>query len=311
MHRFAVPDLGIRGHDPAILAERLEYLRRRRYGLMSLPDLLTHLDEGIPLEGNAVVFTVDDGYADFAAVGAPVFAAYDCPVTVFLVTDFVSGRLWNWFDRIEWAFDNTERREIAMDVLGEKVSMRWTSSSARDSAREEFVERLKRVEDAVKEGLVGNLEELLDVTIPERAPEKYLAMNWDQVRTCARQGVTFGPHTVSHPILTRVDASRADYEISESWRRVAEATDAAVPVFCYPNGTPLDFSSREKASVARAGMTAAVSTIDGSLESFSSGIASADRFAIPRFAYSELKERFVQIASGLEERKTRMRRRLA
>jgi hypothetical protein len=56
-------------------------------------------------------------------------------------------------------------------------------------------------------------------------------------------------------------------------------------------------------------MTAALSTMSGSLESSAGGIFSADRYAIPRFAYSENKHAFVQIASGLEERKTQIRRR--
>ncbi len=311
MHRFAVPDLAVNGHDPAVLSRHLEYLRRRRYRLMSLRDLLHHLDQRIPLAENALIFTVDDGYADFAAVGAPVFAAYDCPVTVFLVTDFVSGRLWNWFDRIEWAFVHTGSREMTLEISGERISLRWTNAADRVRAADEFVERIKGVKDVLKEELIGRLEEILDVSIPDLPPDEYRAMSWDQVRTCARRGVTFGPHTVTHPILSQVDGSRSDYEISESWRAVQGATDAAIPVFCYPNGTLSDFSSREEASVARAGMAAAVSTIEASLESSGSGIVAPDRFALPRFPYPEGKQRFVQMASGLEAGKARIRRRLA
>lgn len=310
MHRFAVPDLAVNGHDPAALSRHLEYLRRRRYRLMSLRDLLHDLDEGVPLAENALVFTVDDGYADFAAVGAPVFAAYDCPVTVFLVTDFVSGRMWNWFDRVEWAFVHSDKREMTLEISGARIHLRWTSVADRIRVADEFVERLKKVKDVVKEELIRRLEKILDVKIPELPPEEYKAMSWDQVRTCANRGVTFGPHTVSHPILSQVDASRSDYEISESWRAVAAATDAAIPVFCYPNGTLSDFSSREKASVAAAGMVAALSTIEASLESSTSGIDAADRFALPRFPYPERKQSFVQMASGLEAGKARIRRRL-
>ena len=310
MHRFAVPDLAVNGHDPAMLSEQLEYLRRRRYRLMSLKELMDHLDEGIPLSENALVFTVDDGYADFATVGAPVFAAYDCPVTVFLVTDFVSGRLWNWFDHVEWAFVHSALSELAFDMPGGAIRLRWFNDADRVRAGEEFVERLKGVPDGVKDELIRDLARLLEVKIPVVPPEEYAAMTWDQVRACARSGVTFGPHTVSHPILSKVEEGRSDYEIAESWRAVAHETDAAVPVFCYPNGTLLDFSSREKASVSRAGMTAALSTIEGSLESSASGVAAPDRFALPRFPYSERKQRFVQIVSGLEATKARMRSRL-
>ena len=310
MHRFAVPDLFVAGHDPSILAERLEYLRRHRYCLMDLRELLKHVDEGIPLKKNAVVFTVDDGYADFVEVGAPVFAAYDCPVTVFLVTDFVSGTLWNWFDRVEWAFGNSKRGGIDIEINGKSLMFRWTDEAQRARACLMVIEALKRIPDREKEDSIVLLSRLLEVAIPESAPEKYRAMSWQQVRACGTKGVTFGPHTLSHPILTQVDPVRADREISASWRAVSASTDAAVPVFCYPNGTALDFSPRDKESVARAGMTAALSTMDGSLESTATGLEVDDRYSIPRFAYSEERSALVQIASGLEQRKTRIRRRL-
>ncbi len=306
LHRFTVPDLGVRGHDPALLAKHLEYLRHRRYRLMSVMELLNQVDEGIPLKENTLVFTVDDGYADFATVGAPVFEAYDCPVTVFLITDFVSGRLWNWFDRVPWAFDHSKHSGIAVEILGEKVCLRWNSPAESARASDEIVERLKGVPDAMKEELIREVGKALEVEIPDAVPEKYRAMNWDQVRACAHRGATFGPHTVSHPILSQVDGRRAEREILESWRAVAAATDAAIPVFCYPNG---NLSTREKDIVSGSGMTAALSTIDGCLESSRSGMAIQDRFALPRFGYSEEKSRFVQIASGLEAMRARLRRR--
>jgi peptidoglycan/xylan/chitin deacetylase (PgdA/CDA1 family) len=304
-----VPDLQIGGHDPALLANNLEYLRRRRYSLMSAMELIRHLDEGIPLRENALVFTIDDGYADFAAAGAPVFAAYDCPVTVFLVTDFVSGRLWNWFDRLTWAFRNSARRDVKLDFGGESVHWRWTNPAEAERAADQLAQRLKKVADVLKEQLIDRVAGALEVDIPDRPTEQYRAMNWDEVRACGRQGVTFGPHTVSHPILSQIDATRSDREISESWRAVAAATDAAVPIFCYPNGTSADFSSREKASIARSGMIAAFSTMKGFLESSASGIAPTDRFAMPRIAYAEQKLTFVQIASGIEALKVRMTKR--
>src|SRR2546423_14449289 len=94
LHRFAMPDLGVEGHDPRALQSYLEYLRARRYAIVDLLDLLNRVEKGIPLERNTIVFTVDDGYADFAEVAAPVFAKYDCPVTVFLVSGFVAERSW-------------------------------------------------------------------------------------------------------------------------------------------------------------------------------------------------------------------------
>ena len=306
LHRFAVPALGVRGHDPAVLAKHLEYLRHRRYRLMSLMELLNQLDERMPIKENSLVFTVDDGYADFATVAAPVFVAYDCPVTVFLITDFTSGKFWNWFDRVPWVIDHTDRDRLTLEISGVRVILKWRNAVERTAAGEAILERLKRVPDEEKEKLIGLLAESLEVALPLALPERDRAMTWEQVRSCARHGVTFGPHTVTHPILSQVDDRRSEHEIAGSWRKVAAETDAAVPVFCYPNGTPADFSSREKEIVARAGMRAAVSTVEASIQSDRSRHGLPDRFAIPRFAYPETKSSFVQIASGLEALRGRL-----
>lgn len=299
LHRFAVPDLGVSGHDPAILARRLEYLRRHRYRLLSATEVLLLLRERKPLDGRAVFFTVDDGYADFAEVAAPVFAAYDCPVTVFLITDFVGGRLWNWFDKVEWAFRETPRTTVNIEFGGPTASLSWSGAAGRLAASEIVVERLKRVSDAEKEDFIERLQQQLDVAYSGDVPERDRAMTWDDVRACASKGVSFGPHTVRHPVLSRVDDERSKREISMSWNTVKTETSAAVPIFCYPNGTPLDFSRREERFVAAAGMTAALSTVEAPLLSRPSGIDVRDPFAIPRFNYPEKRANFIEIVSGL------------
>ena len=89
---------------------------------MSLSDLVEHVEQNKRLEQHAVVFTVDDGYADFADIASPVFAAYDCPVTVFLITDFVSGRLWNWWDKVDWVFRESKRDALNFEIAGENLA---------------------------------------------------------------------------------------------------------------------------------------------------------------------------------------------
>jgi peptidoglycan/xylan/chitin deacetylase (PgdA/CDA1 family) len=254
---------------------------------------------------------VDDGYADFGAVASPIFAAYDCPVTVFLVTDFVAGRIWNWYDRVEWCFEESPCTAVQLDLSDARFTARWATEGARLAASSDLVERLKHFPDGVKEERIQALAQALDVAIPAQVPIRYRAMSWEDVRACGKRGATFGPHTLTHPILSRVDDARAATEISESWKAVSDATESAVPVFCYPNGTAEDFSTRDQDLVAQAGMRAAVSAIAGSIASTRSGVTRVNPFSLPRYPYSENRHRFVQIASGVEQLKTRIRRGLA
>src|SRR4051812_41525240 len=82
LHRFAVPDLGLPGHDPEALRRNLAYLRKARYNLISLEEMFRRLHLGEPVK-RAVAFTIDDGYFDHAEIAAPIFAEFDCPVTFF------------------------------------------------------------------------------------------------------------------------------------------------------------------------------------------------------------------------------------
>src|SRR5687767_8210706 len=64
LHRFADGALKNGGHSPEALRANLAFLRRHRFHLASLTQLLGERgDDALP-SGPTVVFTVDDGYAD-------------------------------------------------------------------------------------------------------------------------------------------------------------------------------------------------------------------------------------------------------
>src|SRR3989449_3386253 len=70
LHRFGDPDLGVVGHAPAALRDHLASLRRHRYRLLSLTDVIRELEEGGG-GAPAVAFTVDDGYGGVAPPPPP------------------------------------------------------------------------------------------------------------------------------------------------------------------------------------------------------------------------------------------------
>ena len=109
LHRFADPEMGTPGHDANGLRDNLEFLRANNFTLLRVDELVGRIDRGESIT-RCVAFTVDDGYFDFGTVGAPVFARYDCPVTVFLATGFIDGALWYWWDKIEFLLMNTSRQ---------------------------------------------------------------------------------------------------------------------------------------------------------------------------------------------------------
>jgi peptidoglycan/xylan/chitin deacetylase (PgdA/CDA1 family) len=300
LHRFAESSAGLARHEPAHLRATLSYLRRRRFSVLPLTTLLERLAAGAPVR-KALAFTVDDGYEDFHSQAAPVFAEFDCPVTVFLTTGFLDGQLWLWWDRVEYAFNRTTRRSVALDWGGRVRTFGWDGAEGAEACRLEIDEFLKSMRYGERLAAIDKLAEQLGVPLPASPPPEYAPMSWDAVRADARRGVTFGPHSVTHPILARVDAQRSGWEIEQSWNRVRAETDACVPVFCYPNGDPGSFGEREIATVRQLGLRAALTTIEGyaTAQLFRRERPNA-RYAIPRFSYPETAPHFIQVVSGIE-----------
>ena len=58
----------------------------------------------------------------------------------------------------------------------------------------------------------------------------------------SREGVEFGAHTKTHPILSCIQPEEQREEIEGSKRRLEEELGRSVVHFCYPNGRRSDFN---------------------------------------------------------------------
>lgn len=301
LHRFADPRLGVVGHDPVALRDHLAYLRRHRYRLLSLTDVLRLLEDGNDGDtAPAVVFTVDDGYADFARVAAPIFAEFECPVTLFVTTGFLDGQLWLWWDRVTYLFHHTQRCSLLLGLGSEERPYRWATSAERDVARHDVLGRLEWVDAPEREAAIADLSRQLDVELSASPPPAFAPMTWEDVRRTATLGATYGPHTVTHRILSLASDEAARWEIEESDRRLRQETDARVPVFCYPNGETHAFGRRDVEAVQRAGLSAALTTVQDYAASLGGRAGEAmDRFALPRFPYPDDRPHLVHTVAGL------------
>lgn len=307
LHRFADTELGVDGTTSADLRANLAFLRRHRFRLASFTDVLDD-DRDIAdphrMASPPVIFTVDDGYADFARVAAPLFAEFDCPVTVFLTTGPVDYQSWFWWDRVEHALMLTQSHSVELELDGKKLTHEWTDAARQRAVCDDIIERLKRVRNEEKEVALKVLAERLDVDMPSKPPARYAAMTWSDVRRCGALGVTFGPHTVTHPMLPQVGDEESEFEVLESWRRLRAECDATIPVFSYPNGA---YTTREVRILSRTNLTAAVTTKQRYAAPHWLDLRKESRFDVPRFNYSGDRKEFISIVTGLDRLKTALR----
>lgn len=299
LHRFTDSRARLGFHDVHELRETLELLRRRRFNILSVTDLVRSFEAGGPPKGHTVVFTVDDGYADFAALGAKVFADYDCPVTVFVASGFIDGEYWFWWDRVEFLFRETRRTTVEVRLGGASPTYVLRTPAQRALATQDLVQRLKLVHESEKEALLAALPAQSEVELPRTAPGEYAPMTWDDIRACRTRGASFGPHTVHHPILSQVSDDQVVTEVVGSRDRLIDELGQAGPVFCFPNGDGSSFGARESRVLAENGFQAALSALPDYVP-----LAPRDwpslRWALPRFSCPITPGRVLALVTGLQ-----------
>ena len=308
LHRFRAPEIGVDGHDPDTLRRSLGALRRQRFEILPLTTLLADLVTGQHHKTPPIAFTIDDGYLDQASVAAPIFAEFDCPVTTFVTTGFLDQKLWFWWDRIEYVFENTALHSVAVPFDGRTAVWTWNNALERRVAQQSFTERCKEVSDTEKAEVVALLARSAQVEIPTRPPLRYAPMTWADLRRCEKMTMTFGPHTVTHPILSRTDDAQARFELTESWNRLKAEAASPVPIECYPNGRSGDFGEREIAILSELGFTGAVTGMGGYADAPAIQAADRGRFQVRRFAYLDSVDEVLLVAGGAERFKQIVRR---
>lgn len=303
LHRFHDSERGSEGHDRSRLREALAFLRRERYNLIELGELFHRLRTGGPGLRRAVAFTLDDGYADQVEVAGPVFAEFDCPATIFVTTGFLDGALWFWWDQIEYLFDRAVPGRFAIQLGDTRLSLSCEEPAGRAWARVQLTDACKRVPDAEKHAAIERLAAAAGVDLPTTPPKKYAAMSWDQLRAWESRGLTFGPHTVTHPILAQAGDEQSEREIAQSWHRLQAEARRPVPVFCYPNGQPGDFGPREYSILRGLGLDGAVVGSPGFAERRRFGASADARFQVPRYSCPDDLPTLVQCVNGIERLK--------
>lgn len=296
LHRFAVPDLQTHGHDPFLLRKTLERLRRERYNFIGLEDLVKNFNDRRRMPGRTVVFTVDDGYSDFALVAADVFLAYDCPVTVFVPTGFIDGVSWLWWDQVAHIALTTTKPTIGIALGNENLNLKFLDRTERLRIAHEVNLKLTSIEESMKREFICRFSLAAEVELPQSPPAGFAPMDWVDVRKLEARGVTFGPHSVTHPVLTCTTHVQAAEEIRESWRVLSERATRPVRIFSYPNGS---FGDREINLVAATGLESAVTSAAGYASAQEFHKTPTTRFTVPRFPYPDGSDSLCLTASGL------------
>lgn len=248
-HRF--PEKDVEGFE-----QQCQYIRQH-YRPIPLSAAGPESDDATPAR---LAVTIDDGYLDFYLNAYPILRKYHIPATVFLVTDFIDRKSWLWWDVIAYAFRHTARQtaEVAFST-GEALRVSLGSEEERGKAIQATGLKLVEVPDRERLEVLSRLPASLGVDLPPLPTQKYAPLSWDAIREMAENGITFGAHTKTHPILSRIgDCGVVRDEIEESKIRIEKEIGRRVVEFCYPNGGRGDYTAEIVQIVRECGFERAV-----------------------------------------------------
>lgn len=298
LHRFADAGHGVVGLDAQDVRTMLALMRNNRVRMVSLLELVNAFQDHRDVTGT-VCFTLDDGYAAELAVAADLFAEFECPLSVFLATGVVDDHAWFWWDKIEWTVRRTAKTDLSLIVAGQPLQLDLSTAAAKERSLHDLIERCKNISEPEKRSFIVRLANAAEVDLPSNPPEQFRSLTWDEARAYEQRGICFGPHSVSHPILSRLQDTDAAAEVRGSWMRLQEKLSSPIPIFAYPNGREVDFGAREIQNVRRLGMRAAVSAEPGYV-SVAGTSAARGLFRLPRFAMPSNPADLIGITHGLE-----------
>lgn len=303
LHRMATEDSSPRGHSPAFLRQSLQWLKDNGHSFVSLEDVFSALKEEINLPSKPVAFTIDDGFHDHASIAAPIFLEFNCPVTIFLITDFIDQGLWPWFSQVEYIIENAKTDTVELDISNNKLEFNIAGIESHSRTIRPILESMKLLDNDLIQNVIEQLSRQTKVNIPSTPPEKNRPMTWDTARNLEKKGIRFGPHTASHPILSTVNSQRSEQEITDSWKRIQEELTKPLPVFCYPNGRTCDYGAREIELIKKAGLIGAVSTIPKQVDL--DNHSDLYKYNLPRHGFPNSIQDLIQYSTWIENVKSR------
>jgi peptidoglycan/xylan/chitin deacetylase (PgdA/CDA1 family) len=250
---------------------------RSWFNVLPLDEAARRLQEG-SLPARAAALSFDDGYADNHDVALPLLQKHGLPCSFFVATGFLDGgRMWN--DTLIEAVRLSDKSLLDLrglkDRHGEDLGQQALGDmQARRALLGRLIERVKYLPPTPRLACVNAIAERAEVRPPDD-----LMMSSEQVRALRRAGMQIGAHTVSHPILARLDERQAADEIGSSREALQDLLGEKVGLFAYPNGKPgTDYlPDVHPALVRELGFDAAVST------RWAAARTGDDAFQIPRF----------------------------
>jgi peptidoglycan/xylan/chitin deacetylase (PgdA/CDA1 family) len=257
----------------------LETLTHRGYTFLSMSGLVDLLVGRNAITGPVVCLTFDDGFADTYTCAFPICREYRVPMTVYLVSGFVTGEFPMWGFGLEAAV--AAGGDLVVPIDGQTLRVSCRSARAKRVAYRTLASRLAVAHPDDISRCCESLSRShgIDFMTATNRPVLTPLM----IREMRDSGlVEFGAHSMRHARLACLNNAEVRWEIARSKSDCEALVGRKIRHFAYPYGDAAAAGEREAAICAELGFNSAVTTESSTI--FPSDAARL--FALPRVTFN-------------------------
>lgn len=240
-------------------AKEIEYLSRN-FNVIPLEEIVQRIAVGKSIRRCAAV-TFDDGFRDNYEKAFLVLKKYQVPATIFLTAGFIENGQAPWFIQFRYLFMQTPKSRLEIELGGQTALFSLMDLAEKRSASDKLMQYLQSCSDEKRLSILSTLPSLLGVDLSGKLQS--LMLTWDQIREMSQGGVSFGAHTMTHPVLSQISSEAMRREIGCSKATIEGKIGQSVNAFAYPFGRKTHFPKSAPTVLKEMGFAYAVTTETG------------------------------------------------
>jgi len=228
------------------------------YHVLSLDDIYDRITHHSPLPAQCLAITFDDGYADNYTFAWPILKKHKLPATIFLTAGCIDSQTPLWFDQVLSAFKTTGKNTFNCPVTQTVFDIQTVEQKLHTA--HVMLEQLKKTKSDQKNSLIADILNELGISSHDKLHNTSTLLTWPQIKEMSADKISFGSHTMTHPILAGLPEADLEWELTASRQLIAGKINKEVQFFAYPNGKKKDFTETVTRAVRQAGYKAALTT---------------------------------------------------
>lgn len=272
--------------------KQLDYLEET-YGFVEYADFRRAFERPDAAPPDGVVLTFDDGFRDHYDVVYPELAERGLWGVFYVPTKPIVDHEILDVHKVHILLGELETARL-LSMLRERVSEEMVPHRKRADFRTTYehhddTDNVKIIKRTLNFYLMEKyrssvLDQILEAASLDPRWDDFYATA-EEFREMHRNGMVIGAHTVSHPVLSKLDRGEQLAEISGSLEHLTRRLgDLKAKTFCYPYGLPSSYDDRTIEIVRELGFdwAFAVQSKDISVSDL------RDRYTLPRYDCNEL-----------------------